>query len=122
MVVTSTLISGFSFSKRFTASCWYWLRPDSVCWLSQNFKVTVSSANAGNAAPASAAHPMAPGTYRVPRLPPVTTASQPAKTTVEVAKDAMAAAWFLKNVVVVFTAVAAAWYVVVRTWTAFLPT
>src|SRR5215475_6665886 len=52
MVVTSTLMPGLSASNRFTASCWYWLRPDSVCWLSQNFRVTVSAAEAVVARPA----------------------------------------------------------------------
>ena len=43
MVVTSTLMSGFSASKRLTASCWYCDRPDSVCWLSQNFSTVWSA-------------------------------------------------------------------------------
>src|SRR5690554_5405883 len=53
MVVISTLISGFSASKRSTAACWNWLRPDSVCWLSQNCSVIGSWAVAVPATMAS---------------------------------------------------------------------
>ena len=56
MVVTSTLMPGFSASKRFTASCWYWLRPDSVCWLSQNLStMSWAYADAGSMSPIAVA-------------------------------------------------------------------
>src|SRR5579883_958997 len=52
MVVTSTLMPGLAASKLLTASFWYWLSPDSVCWLSQNLSTMSSAeAEAGRAKP-----------------------------------------------------------------------
>src|SRR3954454_23367095 len=58
-------MSGFSASNRLTASCWYWLRPDSVCWLSQNLSVTVSARAAPAETSASPAVPTAEANFHI---------------------------------------------------------
>src|SRR4051795_2707786 len=58
-------MSGFSASNRLTASCWYWLRPDSVCWLSQNLSVTVSARAAPPETSASPAVPTAEANFHI---------------------------------------------------------
>src|SRR3954469_14002204 len=58
-------MSGFSASNRLTASRWYWLRPDSVCWLSQNLSVTVSARAAPAETSASPAVPTAEANFHI---------------------------------------------------------
>ena len=60
-------------------------------------------------APASAPQAIASGTLSVPPVAAVIAASHPMNTKVDAANEAIAAAWFLKNVVVVRTAFAVAW-------------